>query len=127
MSEDVLALAGALLSLAGALVFLVAAIGLLRLPDFYCRAHSPTKAATLGILLCTLGSALAQGGGPDLWLEKVLVVLFVMLTTPVSNQLLVRGAAARRVAQSPIARGRPIAEPVETMSDPGAESGEPGR
>ena len=52
MSDGVLPLAGALLSLAGSLFFLTAAVGLLRLPDFYTRAHAPTKAATLGLLLC---------------------------------------------------------------------------
>ena len=51
MSEGALSLAGALLSLAGALFFLAAGVGLLRLPDFYTRAHAPTKAATLGLLL----------------------------------------------------------------------------
>ena len=50
MSEDALSWVGALLSLLGALLFLAAAIGLLRLPDFYTRTHAPTKAATLGLL-----------------------------------------------------------------------------
>ena len=40
-----------LLALAGALFFLISAIGLLRLPDFFCRIHAPTKAATLGVML----------------------------------------------------------------------------
>ncbi len=48
MTEGALPLTGALLSLVGALFYLTAAVGLLRLPDFYSRAHAPTKAATLG-------------------------------------------------------------------------------
>ena len=49
MSDGAFDLIGALLSLVGSLFFLTAAIGLLRLPDFYTRAHAPTKAATLGL------------------------------------------------------------------------------
>ena len=57
MSEtgfEILSLTADLLALGGALFFLISAIGLLRLPDFFCRVHAPTKAATLGVML--LGS-----------------------------------------------------------------------
>ena len=60
MSEAI-ALAGALMSLVGSLLFLAAAIGLLRLPDFYTRAHAPAKAATLGLLLVAVASMLTHG------------------------------------------------------------------
>ena len=114
MSEGVLPLAGALLSLVGSFFYLASAIGLLRLPDFYCRAHAPTKAATLGLLLCALGSALVYG---PFWLEKLLLMLFVLLTAPVSAQLLVRAAAGRRVPQAPTTRGEPTAEPIELLGE----------
>jgi multicomponent K+:H+ antiporter subunit G len=123
MSDGVLPLAGALLSLAGSLFFLTAAIGLLRLPDFYTRAHAPTKAATLGLLLCALGSLLLYGTRSDtLWLEKLLLMLFVVLTAPVSAQLLVRGAAARRIPQSPGTQGTAIAGSIELVDDDDASS-----
>ena len=118
MSEGVLPLVGSLLSLAGALFILTAAIGLLRLPDFYSRAHAPTKAATLGLLLCALGSALIyETYDAAFWLEKLLLVLFVFLTTPVSAQLLVRGAAARGIPQTPNTQGTPTAGPIEPLED----------
>ena len=118
MSEGALPLTGALLSLAGSLFYLTAAVGLLRLPDFYTRAHAPTKAATLGLLLCALGSALVYGThDAAFWLEKLLLMLFVVLTAPVSAQLLVRGAVARRIPQMPGTRGMPIAGPIERVED----------
>jgi multicomponent K+:H+ antiporter subunit G len=114
MSDGALPLAGALLCLVGAFLFLASAIGLLRLPDFYTRAHAPTKAATLGLLLCASGSALVY---ERFWLERLLLILFVLLTAPVSAQLLVRGAAARRIPQAPSTRGMPTVEPIERLEE----------
>jgi multicomponent K+:H+ antiporter subunit G len=107
-------MAGALLCLMGAFLFLASAIGLFRLPDFYSRAHAPTKAATLGLLLCASGSALLYG---PFWLDKLLLMLFVLLTAPVSTQLLVRGAVARRIPQTPSTRGTPTIGPIERLEE----------
>ena len=121
MSEGALSLTGALLSLVGSLFYLTAAVGLLRLPDFYSRAHAPTKAATLGLLFCALGSALVyRTDGGAFWLEKLLLMLFVLLTAPVSAQLLVRGAVARRIPQTSSTPGTSTAEPVEWQVDAGS-------
>lgn len=98
---EVVSLLADFLALGGALLFLVSAIGLLRLPDFFCRVHAPTKAATLGVLLLGLSAvvrSLAQG---DLvWLEDVAILLFVCLTIPVSSQVLARAALRCGVAQA---------------------------
>ena len=118
MNEPVLPLAGALLSLLGSLFFLTAAVGLLRLPDFYTRCHAPTTAATLGLLLTAAGSILlCSERATVLWLEECLLILFVMLTLPVSTQMLVRGAAARGVRHTPRTRGAPIDRPVERLDE----------
>jgi multicomponent K+:H+ antiporter subunit G len=120
MSEGALPLVGALLSLAGSLFFLTTAVGLLRLPDFYTRAHAPTKAATLGLLLCASGSVLLYGAHDDaVWLEKLLLMLFVILTAPVSTQLLVRGAVARRVPQTPSTQGTSTTGSIELLENSG--------
>lgn len=119
-----LELAAAILSFLGALLYLGGAIGLLRLPDFYTRLHAPTKAATLGVALIALGSTVLHIGREDVvWLEDVLIILFVMLTTPVSSQVLARAALARGVAQSPetTGEGLPVAsdaEPSGTFEPP---------
>jgi multicomponent K+:H+ antiporter subunit G len=126
MSDGVPSFTGALLALAGSLFFLTAAIGLLRLPDFYTRAHAPTKAATLGLLLCATGAALLHPTGSDiLWLEKLLLMLFVVLTAPVSAQLLVRGAAARGIPQTPNTQGAPTAGSIELLEDNGVRDHRP--
>ncbi len=87
-----------LMVLAGALFFLVSAIGLLRLPDVFCRIHAPTKAATLGVVLLGAGAvtrSVAQGS--LVWIEDLAIVAFLFLTVPISSQVLAR--AARRVQQ----------------------------
>ena len=118
MSDGAPALAGAVLSLLGALFFLAAVIGLLRLPDFYTRAHAPTKAATLGLLLSAFGSILLYGERDAAFvLEKGLLVVFVLLTVPVSTQMLVRGAAARGIPQAANTRGLATAGPIEALED----------
>ena len=96
------------LALAGALSFLLSAIGLLRLPDFYSRIHAPTKAATLGVALLGLASVLRSLPSGDLvWIEDLLIVVFLLLTVPVSSQVLLRAAATRRVPQTPATTGEP--------------------
>ena len=90
-----------LLALAGSLFFLISAIGLVRLPDFFCRIHAPTKAATLGVFL--LGSSavvrsLAQGDFA--WMEDLAILLFLFLTIPVSSQVLAHAARRRGLTGS---------------------------
>lgn len=92
---DVLA---GLFALAGALFFLISAIGLLRLPDFYCRIHAPTKAATLGVILLGVSSALRSlGQGSLVWLEDLAIIFLLFLTVPVSSQVLARSASRSRI------------------------------
>ena len=51
------------------------------------------------------------------WIEKLVIVLFVLLTVPVGTQMLVRGAVARGIPQSERTQGAPIARPVERLED----------
>ena len=116
MSETVtpLALVAAALAFVGSFFFLAGAIGFARLPDFYTRVHAPTKAATLGVPLMALASMLVHlGAGFEIWMEDALVILFVFLTVPVSTQILIRAAAARKVPSSKETIGRPPIELVE--------------
>lgn len=52
---------GGVLLLAGACVVLVGAIGLIRLPDFFCRLHCASIVDTLGAGLILLGMLLLSG------------------------------------------------------------------
>ncbi len=95
-----------LLALAGSLFFLVSAIGLLRLPDFFCRLHAPTKAATLGVMLLGLSAVVGSLAKDDLlWLEELAILAFLFLTIPVSSQVLARAARRRGVGQTAKTRG----------------------
>ncbi|NLT69883.1 MAG: monovalent cation/H(+) antiporter subunit G [Verrucomicrobiaceae bacterium] len=75
-----------LLLLTGSTLMLLAAIGVLRFPDTLCRSHALTKATTFAgsLLLIALWIAL----GDDIaGLKILLVILFSMLTIPLSSQL----------------------------------------
>jgi multicomponent Na+:H+ antiporter subunit G len=80
----------------GMIFILVAAIGLLRLPDVYCRCHALGKAFTLGINALLLGLWCKLGDG-TLGLKILLVVFFLFLTIPVSTHLLTRLAWRARI------------------------------
>lgn len=98
----------AIATLVGASLFLASAIGLLRLPDFYTRVHAPTKAATLGVALLGFASLLRSLPTGDLvWIEDLLIVVFLFLTVPVSSQVLLRAAATRGIPQASATTGRP--------------------
>ena len=65
-----------------------------------------------------LGSMLStRGASAGFELEKLLLVLFVLLTAPVSAQLLARGAIARGVATAPGTQGRPLSGPIERVEE----------
>lgn len=107
-SMVVVEIVAAVAELAGAFLFLASAVGLLRLPDFYTRVHAPTKAATLGVALLGLASLLRSLPTGDLvWIEDLLIVVFLLLTVPVSSQVLLRAAATRGVPQHPGTEGKP--------------------
>ena len=109
--SDFLALAAAISVFMGSFLFLAGAIGLVRLPDFYTRMHASTKGASLGIPLVAFASMLVHlGAGFDIWMEDVLVILFVFLGSPVSAQILVWAAIKRKIPSCPETQGRPVEE-----------------
>jgi multicomponent Na+:H+ antiporter subunit G len=84
------AAAGCLL-LFGSFIGLLAAVGLVRMPDFYGRLQASTKAQTLGLVSLLLGVGLALSDA-WVWLRLVLLVLFVFMTSPLSGQMIARAA-----------------------------------
>ena len=79
------------LILLGILLMFTGSIGILRLPDFYCRAHASGKADTLGIMVLLAGLAVYEG--MTLTSAKVLMaMLFIGLTNPVPVYALARAA-----------------------------------
>lgn len=86
---NVLSLIGGVCAIIGALFHLFGAIGLLRMPDAFNRIQAGTKATTLGTILFLIGVGLYQ----PTWLPKLLLlIIFVLLTNPVSSHVLARAA-----------------------------------
>jgi multicomponent K+:H+ antiporter subunit G len=89
-------LVAALLLASGVLV-LVAAIGLVRLPDFFQRMHAPAIAYTLAAWSVALASIvhfsmLESRASLHVWL----IVILLAITAPVTTLLLARAALFRR-------------------------------
>jgi multicomponent Na+:H+ antiporter subunit G len=112
-----------ILLLLGSFLMLVAAIGAVRMPDIYSRAHAAAKAASLGVVLLVSAAALVHR---TVLLESILIVLLVYLTAPVASHMIARSAF--RTGQ-PFWHGTTInelagaeknpREPADTGSPPG--------
>lgn len=80
---------GNIFILIGAVFLFLGALGLVRMPDVYNRIQAGTKAVTLGSIAILLGVAFHH---PD-WLPKLLlIVLFILLTSPVGSSIIARAA-----------------------------------
>ena len=75
--------------LAGAFFIFIAALGILRLPDLYTRMHASAKASSLGLGLLAIGAGIYFA---EIWvfLESVLIIIFIFLTAPVSAHMIAR-------------------------------------
>lgn len=77
----------------GVFFILVTAIGLIRLPDVYSRAHAASKSATLGVMSILIGVFL------HFWLIEgnfnpriILGILFLFITGPVGGHMMAKAA-----------------------------------
>lgn len=69
----------------------VAAVGLIRLPDLYTRAHASSKIDTLGAAFTLAGVALIFG--VDVTSVKILLLLvFLFITNPTAAHAITRAA-----------------------------------
>lgn len=75
----------------GALFVLFAAIGLVRMPDTYLRISVTTKAATLGVGLVLMATAVFFSNS-DVTSQAFVIILFIFLTAPVSAHLIGRAS-----------------------------------
>lgn len=80
---------------AGGLFFnLAGVVGIIRLPDIYCRLHSSSKNTTLGALLIALGLAIRQfeAGQVPAGLKVMLIAILILAITPIGSHALARAA-----------------------------------
>jgi multicomponent Na+:H+ antiporter subunit G len=89
----------ALLLIPGCLLALIAAVGLHRFPDLFCRMHAATKPATLGLLFIALGVGIAFPV-PGSFVKLLLVVVLQFLTAPVAAHMVGRAAYASGIEMS---------------------------
>jgi multicomponent K+:H+ antiporter subunit G len=83
--------------LVGAFFTLVGSIGLARLPDFFTRLHGPSNATTLGVGGLLIASMLHfSTRGEGLSLHELLITVFLMITAPISAQMLAQAAQKLR-------------------------------
>lgn len=78
----------------GALFYFYAGLGLLRMPDFYTKLQSSTKATTLGTFSLVLGIGILN---PSFLGKSLLLIVFVALTNPVASSVMIRAAYKNKV------------------------------
>lgn len=75
----------------GALFIFLAAIGLLRMPDLFLRISVTTKAATLGVGLLLIGTAL-YFKEISTTTRAIAIIIFLFLTAPIGAHLIGRAS-----------------------------------
>jgi multicomponent Na+:H+ antiporter subunit G len=76
----------------------VAALGVVRMPDFYTRMHAVSKSETLGVLFTIAALAVSAGFGL-VTVKLVFLAIFLFLANPTSTHAI--GRAALRVGLRP--------------------------
>lgn len=74
--------------------FLVGTVGLIRLPDVFCRMHATTKSDTLGAGLALL-ALIVYRGFDAVSLKLLLVLVFILVTNPVAAHIIAKAAYYR--------------------------------
>ena len=82
-----------ILVLAGSMFAVVGGIGLLRLPDLFTRMHGAGMTDTMGAGLILTG-LMFQAGLTLVTCKLVLILLFLLLTSPTSAHALAKSALA---------------------------------
>lgn len=108
----------AFLLLGGVFVFL-GSFGLLRLPDFYTRLHTPTKATTLGMAGLLIASMIQFSVTEQrLSVHELLITLFLLITAPVSAHMLAKSALHLRVRMLKRTGGQHLAHAARERKPP---------
>lgn len=82
---------GAALCLIGGLMTIIAAIGVLRFPDFYTRLHAASVTDSLGALTILFGLMFLAASFPIV-VKLFLIALFLVLTGPTSAHAIANAA-----------------------------------
>lgn len=89
MDNNWIEITGGILAIGGSIFLFLGSLGLNRMPDAYNRIQTGTKASTLGTILSLTGLFFFFPG----WFGKFMIlILFVMITNPISSHVLARAA-----------------------------------
>jgi len=81
----------AFFALSGCLAVLLAAIGIVRFPDFFTRAHAATKASAFGLVALMIAACLTFPGVTTI-IKSLFAMFALFLTLPVASQALSHAA-----------------------------------
>jgi multicomponent K+:H+ antiporter subunit G len=109
----------AVFAVVGAAFAAIGSFGLVRLPNFFQRIHTPTLGATAGVWCITLATIVYFSvQGASLFLHALLITLFVALTAPVTTIFLMRATLFRerqkhgKVPPAAPSRAQPLPDPT---------------
>lgn len=80
-----------LLLTAGAIAAIIGGVGIHRMPDFYTRMHAASVTDTAGMALI-MGGLLLQAPDPAVAVRLVLIVAFLLVTSPTATHALAQAA-----------------------------------
>ena len=87
--NEVLTYLGYFFVAVGAIFLFLGSLGILRMPDIYTRLQAGTKASTLGSIGMLLGIGFLQ---PAWMVKMIIIILFILLTNPISSHAIARGS-----------------------------------
>ncbi|MCP4895522.1 MAG: monovalent cation/H(+) antiporter subunit G [bacterium] len=80
--------------ISGSVFVVIGGLGLLRLPDFYTRVHAASITDTVGAWLILIG-LMFQSPSALVLVKLVLVLIFLVLTSPLASHALTKAAFHR--------------------------------
>lgn len=92
----ILEILSGLLVIIGVFLFASGTLGLIRLPDFYCRMHATGKCDTLGALLALTGLAIYNGFNL-VSLKIIFIIIFIFVANPTATHAIGRAALVNGV------------------------------
>jgi multicomponent Na+:H+ antiporter subunit G len=96
MLSQIVDIFSALCVVVGTCFMLIASIGILRMPDFYIRMSTITKATSLGLGFILLGAAIHLNT-LEIILKAAAILLFIVITSPVSAYIIAKAAKGIKV------------------------------
>lgn len=116
MVESALTVLSAIMLLTGGVFGILGGVGVVRFPDFFSRLHAAGMTDTLCAFLI-IGGLLIQAGVSLLSIKLVLILLFMVFTTPTASHALARAGLAAGILPKTSDNTSPRADTGGTSSN----------